>query len=134
MTRLSDTQARDCPDPVAAPTEILDAPRIAEVCADALGLDLTRLNERLFVEASGAFPGGRVALDNADPANPVVVIDVRGQTAELFVNTNILKIGERLRVLEGVVVHAAATGRVYLPLQAVHIIQGRTPALPPVSK
>ena len=116
------------------PGGVLDAPRIAEVCAAALGLDLARLNERLFVEASGAFPGGRVLLESADPADPKVVIDHHGQRSELFVNRNVLKIGERLISLEGVVVHAAKTDRIYLPMQAVHLIQGRTPALPPVAK
>jgi alkaline phosphatase len=116
------------------PGGVLDAPRIAEVCADAIGLDLIRLNERLFVEASGAFPGGRVALDTTDPANPVAVIEFRGQAAELSVNKNFLKIGERLAVLEGVVVYAPKTGRVFLPLQAVHIIQGRAPLLPSIAK
>jgi alkaline phosphatase len=116
------------------PGGVLDAPQIAHVCADALGLDLARLNQRLFVEASGAFPEGRVALDATDPANPVVVIEVRGRRAELFVNKNVLTIGERMSSLEGVVVHAAKSGRVYLPMQAVHIIQGRIPSLPPVAK
>lgn len=116
------------------PGGVLDAPQIAHVCADALGLDLARLNERLFVEASGAFPETRVAIDTTDPADPVVPIDVRGQRAELFVNRNVLRVGERLISLEGVVVYAAKTGRVYLPMQAVHIIQGITPKLPPVAK
>ncbi|MFO7709352.1 MAG: hypothetical protein R6V84_14375 [Desulfobacterales bacterium] len=86
------------------------------------------------MEASGVFPGGRVFLETADPADPVVTIDYRGERAELFVNTNLLKLGTRLNALEGVVVHAAATGRVYLPLQAAHIIQGRIPVLPPVAR
>ncbi|MCU0560299.1 MAG: alkaline phosphatase [Desulfobacterales bacterium] len=116
------------------PGGVLDAPRIAHVCADALGLDLARLNERLFVEASGALPYAAVALDTSDPANPVVAILARGQRAELWVNRNLLKFGERLIPLEGVVVHAAKTGRVYLPMQAVHLIQGKTPVLPPVAK
>ena len=117
-----------------APGGVLDAPQIAHVCADALGLDLARLNARLFVEASDAFPESRVALDATDPANPLVVIEVRGRRAELSVNKNLLTVGERMVSLEGVVVHAAKTGRIYLPMQAVQIIQGRTPVLPAVAK
>jgi alkaline phosphatase len=116
------------------PGGVLDAPQIAAVCAEAIGLDLARLNERLFVEASDAFPGGRVALDTTDPTNPVVTIDFKGRTAMLAVNKNFLRIVDRVTALEGVVVHAGQTGRVYLPAQAVHLIQGKAPALPSIAK
>ena len=116
------------------PGGILEAPDIARVCADAMGLDLTRLNERLFVDAAKAFADGRVGVDKSDPANPVVKIDYRGSAAELPVNKNFLKLGERMFALEGVVVYAPATGRAYIPLQAVQMIRGDKAALPGIAR
>ena len=62
------------------PGGIVEAPDIARVCASAMGLDLARLNERLFVDAAKAFADGRVGVDKSDPANPVVKIDYRGRS------------------------------------------------------
>jgi alkaline phosphatase len=115
------------------PGGILEAPDIARVCASAMGLDLARLNERLFVDAAKAFADGRVGVDKSDPANPVVKIDYRGRAAELPVNKNFLKLGERMFPLEGVVVYAPATGRAYIPLQAVRMIRGEKAALPRIA-
>jgi alkaline phosphatase len=115
------------------PGGIVEAPDIARVCASAMGLDLARLNERLFVDAAKAFTDGTVGVDKSDPANPVVKIDYLGRTAELPVNKNFLKLGERMFPLEGVVVYAPATGRAYIPLQAVRMIRGEKAALPRIT-
>jgi alkaline phosphatase len=111
----------------------VEAPDIARVCASAMGLDLARLNERLFVDAAKAFADGKVGVDKSDPANPVVKIDYRGRAAELPVNKNFLKLGERMFPLEGVVVYAPATGRAYIPLQAVRMIREEKAALPRIA-
>jgi alkaline phosphatase len=115
------------------PGGVVEAIEIARVCAAAMGLDLARLNERLFVDAAKAFADGRVGVDRSDPVNPVVKIDYRGRAAELPVNQNFLKLGERMFPLEGVVVYAPATGRAYIPLQAVRLIRGEKAALPRVT-
>jgi alkaline phosphatase len=111
---------------------VIDAPEIARICASAMGLDLEKLNRRLFVDAAQAFPG-RVAVDLGQPANPVVKIaTTAGLTAELPVNKNFLRLGEKVYPLEGVVVYAKETGRAYIPQQAVGLIQG-TRGLPKIA-
>jgi len=115
------------------PGGVVDAPDIARVCARAMGFDLEKLNRRLFVEAARAFGGGRVAVDKSDPVNPVVKIASGGKTAELPVNKNLLKMGERMFSLEGVVVYAPDTEKAYIPLQAVHMIKGSKQPLPKIS-
>lgn len=107
------------------PVGLLDAPQIGRLIAAVLGLDLRRLNERLFVEADQAFKHGKVSVDKSDPANPVVRVEFRGRTADLPVNKNLLRIGNETLELEGVVVLAPNTGKVYLPMQAVDIIRGK---------
>jgi alkaline phosphatase len=116
------------------PSGVLEAPEIGRVCAAAMGLDLEKLNRRLFVEAATAFAGGKVAVDKSDPANPVVKIAFGGKTAELPVHKNLLKMGERMYALEGVVVYAPNTEKAYIPLQAVHMIKGTQQPLPGISK
>ncbi len=116
------------------PSGVLAAPDMARVCADAMGFDLHKLTQRLFVPAAQAFADGRVALDKSDPANPVVTIAAAGKTAELPVNQNRLKMGEKLHALEGVVVYVPNTDRAYIPLQAVHMIRGTRAALPKITR
>jgi alkaline phosphatase len=115
------------------PSGVLAAPDIARVCADAMGLNLQKLTRRLFVDAARAFADGRVTMDKSNPANPVVVIATAGKTAELPVNKNLLKIGEKLYPLEGVVVHDPKTDRAYIPLQAVHMLLASRAALPKIT-
>jgi alkaline phosphatase len=115
------------------PSGVLAAPDIARVCADAMGFDLHKLTRRLFVPAAQAFADGRVTMDQSDPANPVLTIAAAGKTAELPVNQNRLKMGEKLYSLEGVVVYVPNTDRAYIPLQAVHLIRGTRVALPKIA-
>jgi alkaline phosphatase len=116
------------------PSGVLDAPDIARVCAEAMGLNFEQLNRRLFVDSAKAFGDGTVTVDNADPTNLVVKIEYQGKTAELPVNKNIVTFGERSYVLEGVVVYSAQIGRAYIPQQAVNMIRGTGQALPEVTK
>lgn len=108
------------------PTGLIDGPDLGRITACALGVDLAKLNRQLFVEARSAFPRGKVRVDCRDPANPVVRVQLGGQTAELPVNKNVLKIGGHTELLEGVVVYAPDTGKAYLPQQAVERILGQT--------
>ncbi|MDA8126168.1 MAG: alkaline phosphatase [Deltaproteobacteria bacterium] len=117
-----------------SPKGLLDGPEIGRVTADALGLDLDRLNGRLFVEAQKAFPEGRVTMDKQDAENPILKISYGNRNAELPINKNILRLDGADRELEGVVVYIAETDRAYLPLQAVQAIKGVKTALPAVGK
>jgi alkaline phosphatase len=95
-----------------------------------MGFDLQKLTQRLFAAAAQAFADGRVTMNQRDPANPVVTIAAGGKTAELPVNKNLLKIGEKLYPLEGVVVYDPNSDKAYIPLQAVHMIKGSKQPLP----
>ena len=116
------------------PVGLLDAPDIGRVSAQALGLNLTKLNARLFVEARQAFPGQAVHLDRTDPNNPVIKIAHQGRQATLPVNKNLLHLGDRLIPLEGIVVHIPDTDKIYLPLQAIQLIKGECKSLPTITK
>ena len=47
-------------------------------------------------------------------------------------NKNLLKMGEKMYALEGVVVYAPNTGKAYIPLQAVNMIKGTRQSLPKI--
>lgn len=113
------------------PTGLQDAPAIGSVCARSMGLNLNKLNQRLFVDASREFDA--VTVDLTQPENPVAQIEFQGATARLPINKNLLEINGREYRLEGVVVYAATTQKVYLPLQAVHLIKGLQKKLPTVN-
>lgn len=112
------------------PSGLLDAPDIGKVAASAMGLDLTRLNARLFVDVSVAFDAGEVIVDRTWEANPVIVVEHKGRRAELPVNKNLLRMDGQEVPLEGVVVFIRETGKAYLPLQAVQMIKGEPVRLP----
>jgi alkaline phosphatase len=114
------------------PFGVIDGPDVARVCAGAMGLDLAKLNQRLFVDAGKAFGEEAVRIDKADPTNPVIFIRHEGRQAELPVNKNWLILDGRARPLEGVVVYAPEKERAYIPLQAVRWIQGSKKPLPRV--
>ncbi len=107
------------------PAGLVDGPEIGRVIARALGMDLQRLNERLFVDAKTAFADGKITLDTADKENPVVRIEWDGKTARLPVHKNLLHLDGKTVELEGVVVYAADTGKAYIPAQAVGLIRGK---------
>ncbi len=115
------------------PAGLVDGPDIGRICARALGLSLERLNARLFVEAAGALAGGEVAVDRSDPENPLIKISYQGTKAELPANKNLLRLEGRAVPLEGLVVNASPTGKVYLPRQAVNLIKGSPGPLPSIA-
>ena len=116
------------------PAGLLEGPEIGRVCARALGVNLDRLNARLFQDATAALPGGQVSIDAADPENPLVKIAFRGQQAELPVNKNLLRLEGKTVPLEGVVVYVPQTKKIFLPLQAVNLIKGAPDTLPAVAE
>jgi alkaline phosphatase len=116
------------------PIGLLEGPDIGKMSAQALGMNLKPLNERLFQEATTALEGGQVTIDKSDPANPVVKITYQEKKAELPVNKNILKLDGETIQLEGVVVYAPDTGKAYLPSQAINLIKGSASTLPSVTE
>jgi len=115
------------------PTGVVDGPEVGRLCARIMGLNLEKLNQRLFVEAGKAFGEANVRIDKADPENPVVLITYRGKRAELPVNKHWLIHDGKARRMEGVVVYAPEKEKAYIPLQAVKMIRGSRDALPRVT-
>jgi alkaline phosphatase len=116
------------------PTGVVDGPQIGAITAAGLGLDLDRLNQRLFVDAAKAFEDGQVTLDKTDPANPVIKVQVAGKTAALPVNKNLLVMGDQKIELEGVSLYISATGKMFVPQQAIQLIRGASDPLPAIDK
>lgn len=107
------------------PTGLLEAPDIGRVCAEAMGLSLERLNDRLFVDAARIFGDAKVKVDKSDRLNPVLRIRHGGKDAELPINKHWLILDGKARRMEGVVVYAEKKEKVYIPMQAVNMIRGR---------
>ncbi len=97
-----------------------------------MGLDLDELNRRLFTEAS-AFPGVTLTIDKTRKENPVITVAYQGITAQFPANKNLIKVGDKVTELEGVVVYLPETGKAYLPLQALRTMGGSTQPLPSVA-
>jgi alkaline phosphatase len=117
-----------------SPRGLLDGPEIGRVTADALGVDLDRVSERLFVEVKGAFEDGKVTIDKTDGENPVVKIEYKNRRIEMPVNKNLLRIDGVESELEGVVIYIPENDKAYVPLQAVHAVTGKKGNLPSVTK
>lgn len=101
-----------------APAGLLDNTELAKVVARALGVDLAAVDRHLFVDLQQAFPGTTV--DTKDPQNPVV----RVGACSLPVSKNVLYYAplNLTMPLDGVVVYAPVTGKVYASRLAVAII------------
>ncbi len=100
--------------------------RLAHHMAGVMGFDLRSLQERLFVEAAPALSelGWVATLDRTHPANPVLQVrNAAGEQVSLPINKNQLITPQRTHELEGVVVLAEQTGKVYVPRQAIELIR-----------
>jgi alkaline phosphatase len=115
------------------PLGLVDAPDLGRCMAQAMGLDLGRLTERLFVDVAAAFPNGTVTVKK-DGENLVAGVTLQKATAELPVNKNLLMTGGRSVELESVVVYAPDTGKVYIPAQAVALLRAAEDGQAPVSR
>jgi alkaline phosphatase len=119
------------------PVGLIDGPRVGTLTAEALGLDLAALNERLFVDAREALASATLDVVEASPGNLVVKVALGDRTAELPVHKNLLLMDGQEIELEGLVVCAPpiepqTEPRIFLPLQAVQRILGRSEPLPRV--
>ncbi len=100
------------------PVGFFDNTELAGVVADAFGFSMDKLNDRLFVEAGKAFVF--YELDKTDEKNPVLKVG----NAELPCNKNILRRDGQETLLEGIVVYAPMTEKVYVSRQAVNLLNG----------
>jgi len=111
-----------------APKGLLDNTELAETVADALNLNMKRIQNRLFVDLDDVFGVDGWDLDETtDPLNPVAKISQSGASAELPCSKDLLIITKNGNTksynLEGLVVYAENTGRVYVPSEAVKIMK-----------
>lgn len=108
-----------------APAGLTDNAEIGRLLAGSMGFDFKTLNARLFVEAHAAFDsaGYTVTLDRTMALGPALVVSRAGKSARLPLSGNQLFLGDRVYDLEGLVILAKETGRVYLPAQAVSLIR-----------
>jgi hypothetical protein len=88
-----------------------------------MGIDLAGLTRRLYAEADALFPG-KVSIEK-NGGGLTARIALSDKTAELPINTNILRLDGRSIELDGIVVHSPKTGKVYLPGQAVQSLKAR---------
>jgi alkaline phosphatase len=109
------------------PAGHMDNTEIAKYIAEKAGFDLNETGSCLFIEAGevfsrdngdGQLDENEYALDMTDPSNPVLRIG----DAELPVNKNILIKDGVTHELEGIVVYAPATDKIYFPAEVLKLI------------
>ncbi|MFZ2497224.1 alkaline phosphatase [Methanosarcina sp.] len=114
------------------PAGHIDNTEIAGYIAKELGFGLNETNSCLFIEVGEFFSrdngdGKRdeneYLLDTTNTSNPVLRIG----DAELPVSKNILIKDGVTYELEGIVVYAPVTGKVYIPFEALSLINGTKP-------
>lgn len=99
------------------PVGLYDNTELAKITADALGFNLDDINKELFIEVGKEFPNYN--LDNSDTTNPV--LEVNG--IKLPISKNLLISNEETYELNGLVIYAPKTDKVYIPREAVRIIK-----------
>jgi alkaline phosphatase len=110
-----------------SPKGHMDNTEIAEYVAKKLGFDLNETNECLFIETGEVFSrdnGDRqldeneYSLDMTDPLNPVLKIG----DAELPVSKNLLIKDGVTHELNGIVIYASETDKVYIPDEVLSLV------------
>jgi alkaline phosphatase len=111
------------------PTGYIDNTEIAECIAKEIGFDLNKTNSQLFVEADeffskdngdGKLDENEYLLNMTNSSNPVLRIG----DSELPVNKNLLIKDGVVHELEGIVVYAPVSNKVYIPSEALSLVNG----------
>jgi len=117
------------------PKGVLASPQVGQCIAQALGIDLDKLNQRLFVEPGKALPDVKVELLPEGAKTPQIVRLQAGQKrVELPLQENVLNNGDRSVELEGLCLYASQTKRVYVPLQVLRLLTDSQEPLPKITK
>ncbi|THB66483.1 MAG: alkaline phosphatase [Gammaproteobacteria bacterium] len=101
----------------------IDNTDLAKLGAELLRVNLDKADKELFVDVSEAFAEDEWELDLlTDPENPVLKV----KEAELPVSKDIVVKDGETHDLDGIVVYAPMSGKVYIPEEAVAIINGES--------
>lgn len=108
-----------------APKGTVENTEIAKITANALGIDLIKTTNRLFVEADAAFTaiGAKMELDQSDKENLRLIVSKGTVRSVLPVSTNTITIGKETRQMEGLTLFAAKIGKLFVPQQAVELVK-----------
>ncbi|SKA98998.1 alkaline phosphatase [Caloramator quimbayensis] len=109
-----------------APKGLVQNTDLANVMAKAMGFDLKDVNDKLFIDIEkgiNLIPNATSKLDTTNAANPVLEITKGNIKAQLPINTNILKIGDKQYKLKGITI-LSKNKRVYVSKEALDIIYG----------
>jgi alkaline phosphatase len=106
------------------PIGYFDNTELAEITAEALGVNLEKTQEKLFVEVDETFTDWHI--DESDPENLVLIIEGK-YDYELPISKNLITYKGKTTELEGIVVYAPnaddGAGDIFIPMQAVKIIK-----------
>jgi alkaline phosphatase len=142
------------------PKGVLASPQVGQCIAQALGIDLEKLNARLFVEPNQVLPGVKVELvfdpegePNLHPAaekplpkaNPersppgakqprLARLEYGQRRIQLPLQENVVQRGDRTVELEGLCLYASQTKRLYVPMQVIRLLADSPEPLPPITR
>ena len=101
------------------PVGLIDNTDIAHTMASAMGFDLKKLSQQLYIEADEAFKGKSTTVKIVETVknNPVLVVTKGKKVAEFPVNKNIVKVNGKEKELNSVTVQS--DGKFYISKEAI---------------
>ena len=105
------------------PVGFVENTDIAHTVANAMGFDLEKLDNQVFVDAEAEFKkiGATVSIDTTDSNNPILVVK-KGKTEATFpVNKNIVTINGKEKELKNVTVQT--NGTFYVSQEAIQLVK-----------
>jgi alkaline phosphatase len=110
---------------VVKPMGMVENTQIAHYCAQALGFELGKMDDKLFQEASAAFgaAGATIRTDESDPLNRVLVVEKGSTVATLPASKDLMTAAkggkQKTWELEGITVYAPKSKKWYVSKEAV---------------
>ncbi|KPL08349.1 hypothetical protein AMJ86_00940 [bacterium SM23_57] len=103
--------------------QTIDNTEIADLCAGALGFQLTNVTERLFADAGMLFENATLIIDTVgvEMSRGQLTVQRDAERAVFPFFKNIMIIGQDTILLEGITVYSKYANRVFLPKQAAKI-------------
>ena len=107
------------------PTGVIDNSDLATISATAMGFDLNRVDEKLFVEARSILKdiGAEIRIDQSHAGHPILIVEKEGKTASMPLGRNILKTNQAVFELKSLFIFAPVTDKAYIPAQTVDLLK-----------